>query len=63
MPLLKEESGKNNSAVALLLTDVINDLDFDQADDLPAQALPDGEEDRHPQTRSRTAANSHRLPQ
>jgi hypothetical protein len=38
MPLLKEESGKNNSAVALLLTDVINDLDFDQADDLMAQA-------------------------
>ena len=40
MPLLKEKSGKNNSAVALLLIDVINDLDFDQADDLLAQALP-----------------------
>jgi nicotinamidase-related amidase len=40
LPLLKEESGTNNSAVALLLIDVINDLDFDQADDLLAQALP-----------------------
>jgi len=40
MPLLKEESGRNNSAVALLLIDVINDLDFDQADGLLAQALP-----------------------
>jgi nicotinamidase-related amidase len=40
MPLLKEESGKNNSAVALLLIDVINDLDFERADELLAQALP-----------------------
>jgi len=40
MPLLKEESGKNNSAVALLLTDVINDLNFDRADELLAPALP-----------------------
>ena len=40
MPLLKKESGKNNSSVALLLIDVINDLDFDRADDLLAQAVP-----------------------
>jgi nicotinamidase-related amidase len=40
MPLLKEESGQNNSSVALLLIDVINDLDFDQADELLRQALP-----------------------
>jgi nicotinamidase-related amidase len=41
MPLLKEEeSGTNNSAVALLLIDVINDLDFDRADELLAPALP-----------------------
>jgi len=38
--LLKEESGKNNSSVALLLIDVINDLDFDRADELLAPALP-----------------------
>jgi nicotinamidase-related amidase len=40
MPLLKEESGKNNSSVALLLIDVINDLNFDRADELLAPALP-----------------------
>jgi nicotinamidase-related amidase len=40
MPLLKEESEKNNSSVALLLIDVINDLDFDRADELLLQALP-----------------------
>jgi nicotinamidase-related amidase len=40
MPLLKKESGKNNSSVALLLIDVINDLDFDRADELLAQAVP-----------------------
>jgi nicotinamidase-related amidase len=40
MPLLKEESGKNNSSMALLLIDVINDLDFDRADELLAPALP-----------------------
>jgi nicotinamidase-related amidase len=40
MPLLKEGSGKNNSSVALLLIDVINDLDFDRADELMATALP-----------------------
>jgi nicotinamidase-related amidase len=38
MPLLKEE--KNNSSVALLLIDVINDLDFDRPDGLLASALP-----------------------
>src|SRR6266446_10428588 len=40
MPLLKEESGKNNSSVALLLIDVINDLDFERADELLASAVP-----------------------
>jgi nicotinamidase-related amidase len=40
MPLLREGSGINNSSVALLLIDVINDLDFDQADELLVQALP-----------------------
>jgi nicotinamidase-related amidase len=40
MPLLKEESGKNNSSVALLLIDVINDLNFDRADELLAPAVP-----------------------
>jgi nicotinamidase-related amidase len=40
MPLLKEESGKNNSSVALLLIDMINDLNFERADELLAQALP-----------------------
>jgi nicotinamidase-related amidase len=40
MPLLKEESGKNNSSVALLLIDVINDLNFERADELLAPALP-----------------------
>jgi nicotinamidase-related amidase len=40
MPLLKKESKKNNSSVALLLIDVINDLDFDSADELLVQALP-----------------------
>ena len=40
MPLLKEKSGKNNSSMALLLIDVINDLDFDRADELLAPALP-----------------------
>jgi len=40
MPLLKEESGKNNSSVALVLIDVINDLNFERADELLAQALP-----------------------
>jgi nicotinamidase-related amidase len=40
MPLLKKESGKNNSSVALLLIDVINDLDFERADELLAPALP-----------------------
>jgi len=34
--------------MALLLTDVINDLDFDQADGLAGAGPPDGEEDRHP---------------
>jgi len=40
MPLLKEESQKYNSSVALLLIDVINDLNFDSADELLVQALP-----------------------
>jgi hypothetical protein len=40
MPLLKEQSTKSGSSVALLLIDVINDLDFDQADELLVQALP-----------------------
>ena len=40
MPLLKKEFGRNDSSVALLLIDVINDLDFDRADDLLAQAVP-----------------------
>jgi nicotinamidase-related amidase len=40
MPLLKEEFGKNHTSVALLLIDVINDLDFDRADELLAAALP-----------------------
>jgi nicotinamidase-related amidase len=40
MQLLKERSEKENSSVALLLIDVINDLDFDDADDLLIQALP-----------------------
>jgi nicotinamidase-related amidase len=40
MPLLKEESKKNHSSVALLLIDVINDLDFDQGDELLAEAFP-----------------------
>jgi len=38
--LVKEESKTNDSSVALLLIDVINDLDFDQGDDLLAAALP-----------------------
>ena len=40
MPLLKEKHKKDRSPVALLLIDVINDLDFDQADDLLLQAVP-----------------------
>jgi nicotinamidase-related amidase len=40
MSLLKEESGENSSSVALLLIDVINDLDFDQGDELLAEAFP-----------------------
>ena len=40
MPLLKEESQKYNSSVALLLIDVINDLNFGSADELLVQALP-----------------------
>src|SRR6201997_559740 len=40
MPLLKEESGRNHSSVALLMIDVINDLDFDRADELLMAALP-----------------------
>jgi nicotinamidase-related amidase len=38
--MLKEKSEENNSAVALLLIDVINDLDFDRADGLLAAAIP-----------------------
>ena len=38
--MLKEESGNNNSSLALLLIDVINDLDFDRADELLEQGLP-----------------------
>jgi len=38
--LVKEESKTNDSSVALLPIDVINDLDFDQGDDLLAPALP-----------------------
>jgi nicotinamidase-related amidase len=38
--LLKVESGRNSSSVALLLIDVINDLDCDRADELLAPALP-----------------------
>ena len=40
MPLLEQEPTKNNSSVALLLIDVINDLDFDEADGLLMQAAP-----------------------
>ena len=40
MPLLKEKSQKNSSTVALLLIDVINDLNFDRADELLVQAIP-----------------------
>jgi nicotinamidase-related amidase len=40
MSLLKQESGENHSSVALLLIDVINDLDFDQGDELLAEAFP-----------------------
>lgn len=40
MSLLHQKSEKQRSSVALLLIDVINDLDFDQADDLLGQALP-----------------------
>lgn len=40
MPLLKEKSPKSNSSVALLLIDVINDLDFERADELLVQGLP-----------------------
>ena len=39
MPLLKEESQKYNSSVALLLIDVINDLNFGSADELLVQAF------------------------
>lgn len=38
--MLKEESKINDSSVALLLIDVINDLGFDRADELLAAALP-----------------------
>jgi nicotinamidase-related amidase len=40
MTLLQQESGKNRSSVALLLIDMINDLDFDKADELLAQGIP-----------------------
>jgi nicotinamidase-related amidase len=40
MPLLKEKSDGHKVPVALLLIDVINDLDFDDADDLLVQARP-----------------------
>jgi nicotinamidase-related amidase len=40
MTLLREEFEGNHSSVALLLIDVINDLDFDQADELLLQGLP-----------------------
>ena len=40
MPLLREESSNSKSPAALLLIDVINDLNFEQADDLLLQALP-----------------------
>jgi hypothetical protein len=58
MPLLKDTSGRNNSAVALLLIDVINDLDFDQADDLLAH-LPMARKIATLKTRS--CANPHRF--
>jgi nicotinamidase-related amidase len=40
MPLLKEKSDGHKVPVALLLIDVINDLDFDDVDDLLVQARP-----------------------
>src|ERR1700746_1510851 len=40
MPLLREKYKRNRSSVALLLIDVINDFDFEQADDLLRQAVP-----------------------
>jgi nicotinamidase-related amidase len=40
MPLLKKKSQNYNSSVALLLIDVINDLNFGSADELLVQALP-----------------------
>ena len=61
MPLLKEESGKNNSSVALLLIDVINDLNFDRADELLAPALPMARKIATLKTRSRAVANPHHL--
>ncbi len=40
MPLLKQDLTRSNSAAALLLIDVINDLDFERAEDLLMQAVP-----------------------
>ena len=61
MPLLKEESQKYNSSVALLLIDVINDLNFEQCGSVTSTGPSYGKEDCRAQTQSRAATDPDHL--